>query len=135
MEQELTAARRISFKLDMSVCLMTLLLAVVALMVLTPLFLMILNSFQVAEPGQPMIYGLRGWREAFTSKGMLSKPLDLVINAVTTDCFKSLDDLCMQHPPPFLEQAAIGHFMGQGMLEGILALGKQLCFIDELCCL
>jgi iron(III) transport system permease protein len=56
----------------MSVCLMTLLLAVVALLVLTPLFLMILNSFQVAEPGQPMVYGLRGWHEAFTSKGMLS---------------------------------------------------------------
>jgi iron(III) transport system permease protein len=70
MEQELTAARRIPFKLDVSVCLMTFLLAVVALLVLTPLFLMILNSFQVADPGQPMVYGLRGWREAFGSESM-----------------------------------------------------------------
>jgi iron(III) transport system permease protein len=33
---------------------------------------MILNSFQVSAPGQPMVYGLQGWREAFRSPGILS---------------------------------------------------------------
>jgi iron(III) transport system permease protein len=33
---------------------------------------MILNSFQVSKPGEPMIYGLQGWREAFSSPGILS---------------------------------------------------------------
>ncbi len=33
---------------------------------------MILNSFQVSDPGQPIIYGLQGWREAFSSPGILS---------------------------------------------------------------
>jgi iron(III) transport system permease protein len=33
---------------------------------------MILNSFQLSKPGEPMIYGLQGWREAFSSPGILS---------------------------------------------------------------
>lgn len=71
VEQETSAVRRIPFRVDISVLLMTILLAAVAFMVLTPLFLMILNSFQVAEPGEPMVYGFSGWREAFSSRGML----------------------------------------------------------------
>lgn len=83
MHQELTVARRVRFKLDLSVVLMTLLLAVIAFMVLTPLFLMILNSFQVAQPGEPMVYGLNGWREAFTSKGMLAAIYNTFALAIT----------------------------------------------------
>jgi iron(III) transport system permease protein len=59
-------------KLNGSLLLMSLLLGVVAFVVLVPLFLMILNSFQVSKPGEPMIYGLQGWREAFSSPGILS---------------------------------------------------------------
>lgn len=59
-------------KLNASVLLMSLLLGVVAFLVLVPLFLMILNSFQVSDPGEPIVYGLQGWREAFSSPGILS---------------------------------------------------------------
>jgi iron(III) transport system permease protein len=41
------------------------LLALVAFMVLAPLTLMVLSSFQLARPGQPAVYGLDGWRQAF----------------------------------------------------------------------
>ena len=37
---------------------MTLLLLVVGFLVLTPLGLMIVNSFQIARPGQPIVWGL-----------------------------------------------------------------------------
>jgi iron(III) transport system permease protein len=68
------APERVIFreKLNGSLLLMSLLLGVVAFLVLVPLFLMILNSFQVSDPGEPMIYGLQGWREAFSSPGILS---------------------------------------------------------------
>ena len=46
---------------------MTLLLLVVGFLVLTPLALMILNSFQIARPGQPIVWG---WKDG-------SKPLAL----------------------------------------------------------
>src|SRR5215471_3458432 len=68
------APERVIFpeKLNGSLLLMSLLLGIVAFVVLVPLFLMILNSFQLSKPGEPMIYGLQGWREAFSSPGILS---------------------------------------------------------------
>jgi len=47
------------------------LLLVVGFLVLTPLFLMILNSFQTARPGQPIVWGVEGWVKAFTTPGIL----------------------------------------------------------------
>ena len=52
--------------------LMTLLLLLVAFLVLTPLGLMVFNSFQIARPGEPVVYGLEGWRKAFNSPGILA---------------------------------------------------------------
>lgn len=51
---------------------MSLLLLVVAFLVLTPLGLMVFNSFQLARPGEPVVYGLDGWRKAFNSPGILA---------------------------------------------------------------
>ncbi len=50
---------------------MSLLLVVVGFLVLTPLALMIFNSFQIARPGEPIVYGLDGWVKAFTTPGIL----------------------------------------------------------------
>lgn len=47
------------------------LLTVVGFLVLTPLFLMILNSFQTARPGQPIVWGMEGWVKAFNTPGIL----------------------------------------------------------------
>lgn len=51
--------------LSWAVPLTCVLLALVAFAVLVPLFLMVLSSFQLARPGQPAVYGLDGWRQAF----------------------------------------------------------------------
>jgi iron(III) transport system permease protein len=50
---------------------MAVLILVVGFLVLTPLFLMILNSFQTARPGQPIVWGLEGWVKAFNTPGIL----------------------------------------------------------------
>jgi iron(III) transport system permease protein len=50
---------------------MALLLLVVGFLVLTPLGLMIFNSFQTARPGEPIVYGVDGWIKAFTTPGIL----------------------------------------------------------------
>ncbi len=55
---------------------MTLLLLGVAFLVLTPLLLMIFNSFQIARPGEPIVYGLDGWRQALRSRSIV----DALIN-------------------------------------------------------
>ena len=50
---------------------MAALLLVVGFLVLTPLTLMILNSFQIARPGAPVVWGLDGWVKAFTTPGIV----------------------------------------------------------------
>ncbi len=59
-------------RFNASLLFMSLLLGLVAFLVLTPLLLMILNSFQVSQPGEPVVYGLQGWQEVVTSAGMLA---------------------------------------------------------------
>jgi iron(III) transport system permease protein len=54
-----------------SILLMTSLLILVGFLVLTPLALMIFNSFQTARPGEAIVYGLDGWHKAFTTPGIV----------------------------------------------------------------
>src|SRR5438552_13661422 len=51
---------------------MCVLLAVVIFLVMVPLTLMLLNSFQLARPGQAPVYGLRGWQQALGDASMLA---------------------------------------------------------------
>ena len=51
---------------------MAILLVVVGFLVLTPLCLMILNSFQTARPGEAVVWGIEGWIKASTTPGILS---------------------------------------------------------------
>jgi iron(III) transport system permease protein len=58
-------------RLDGQSLLLTLLLSFIAFLVVTPLFLLLLNSFQIGRPGGEIVYGLEGWRLAFTSLGIV----------------------------------------------------------------
>ncbi|OGQ84021.1 MAG: hypothetical protein A3F90_14615 [Deltaproteobacteria bacterium RIFCSPLOWO2_12_FULL_60_19] len=50
--------------------LFNLVLATLAFVVLYPLMLIVLNSFQTALPGEAVAYSLQGWRAALTEPGM-----------------------------------------------------------------
>jgi iron(III) transport system permease protein len=62
---------------------MVILIIVVAFLVLTPLALMILNSFQTARPGQPIVWGLEGWVKAFTTPGIIKAITNTFSLAIT----------------------------------------------------
>jgi iron(III) transport system permease protein len=51
-------------------------LAVVAFCVLFPVLLVVVESVQVAPPGQPAVYGLDGWRAALSEPGLRSALLN-----------------------------------------------------------
>ena len=57
-------------RLELEAVLCTLVLAVVAFCVLFPILLVVLQSFQVAAPGEPARYGLDGWRAALGEPGL-----------------------------------------------------------------
>ena len=62
---------------------MVILIVVVAFLVLTPLFLMILNSFQTARPGQPIVWGMEGWVKAFSTPGIVKAMTNTFTLAIT----------------------------------------------------
>src|SRR6266571_9256775 len=59
------------------------LIIVVAFLVVTPLFLMILNSFQTARPGQPIVWGMEGWVKAFSTPGIIKAMTNTFTLAIT----------------------------------------------------
>ena len=63
--------------------LVIMLIVVVGFLVLTPLFLMILNSFQTARPGQPIVWGIDGWLKAFSTPGIVKAMTNTVTLALT----------------------------------------------------
>ena len=63
---------------------------------------------------------------------MVGQPLDLLGQAVPGERLDGLDDAGVQHAPPLLEQAAVGHLVGQGVLEGVLQLGEEARLVQEL---
>jgi iron(III) transport system permease protein len=62
---------------------MAILLVVVGFLVLTPLCLMILNSFQTARPGEAISWGFEGWVKAFTTQGIVSAMSNTFSLAIT----------------------------------------------------
>jgi iron(III) transport system permease protein len=62
---------------------MTLLLILVGFLVLTPLALMIFNSFQTARPGEAIVYGVDGWNKAFTTPGIVTAMTNTFRLAIT----------------------------------------------------
>jgi hypothetical protein len=63
---------------------------------------------------------------------MVRQALDLFGHSVPGERFDGFNDVGMEHAPPLLEQTAVGHFMGKGMLEGVLALRKEPRLVQEL---
>ena len=65
-------------------------------------------------------------------QGMVGQPFDLLGHPVPGERLQGLDDAGVQRPPPLLEETAVGHLVGQGVLEGVLELGEQLRLVEEL---
>ena len=63
---------------------------------------------------------------------MVGQALDLVHQALAGKRFQGLDDLRMQRPPPLLEQTAVCHLVGQGVLEGVGVLREETRLVQEL---
>ena len=63
---------------------------------------------------------------------MVGEPLDLLLQISGVNLFESADDAGVQGPAAFLEQRAVGHLVGEGVLEGVLLLGEHLRLVQEL---
>src|SRR5215510_724136 len=66
------------------------------------------------------------------AEGMVGEPFDPLGQALRSEVLEGLHNARVQGTPTLLQQAAVGHLMGQGVLEGILALGKEARLVEEL---
>jgi hypothetical protein len=56
---------------------------------------------------------------------MVRQAFDVLAYPMPGECLQSLDNAGMQHPPPLLEEAAVGHLVGQGMLKAKTRSGNR----------
>ena len=65
-------------------------------------------------------------------QGMVRQAFDLLGHPVPGEGLQGLDNARVQRPPSLLQEASVCHLVGQGVLEGVLALGKEPCLVEEL---
>ncbi len=63
---------------------------------------------------------------------MVRQAFDLLGHPVRGERLQGLDNAGVQHPPPLLQQTAVGHLVRQGVLEGVFVLGEQARLVEEL---
>ena len=81
-------------------------------------------------PGLPAV--AQGLVPHLAPQGMVGQPFDLLAQPVGIERLQCLHDLGMQGAPPLLQQAAVGHLAGEGMLEGVGMLREELRLVEEL---
>ena len=93
-------------------------------------------GFAVRRPVQRACASLRqimhGLLPYLTPKRMVGETLDLFREPVRIARFDGLDDPCVQRPPALVQQAAVRHFVGEAVPEGVLDFRKQAGLVKEL---
>ena len=62
---------------------------------------------------------------------MVRQPFDLVGEAVGIEPFDGLHNARVQRSAPLLQEAAVGHLVRQGVLEGVGQSGNRQCLVEE----
>jgi hypothetical protein len=62
----------------------------------------------------------------------MGQPLDLLGHPLPSERLQGLDDAGVEHTPPLQQEAAVGHFVRQGVFEGVFQLGEEPRLIEEL---
>jgi hypothetical protein len=55
---------------------------------------------------------------------MVRQAFDLLGHPLGRERLEGLDKARVQRPPPLQQEAAVGHLVRQGMLEGVFLLGE-----------
>jgi hypothetical protein len=63
---------------------------------------------------------------------VVGQAIHLLGQALDREGLQHLDNPAVEAAPPLLEQTAVGDLVGQGVLEGVLVLGKEARLIEKL---
>ena len=81
-------------------------------------------------PGLPTVR--HGLVPDLTPEGMLGQPFRLLGQTVGIEPFAGFDDAGVQGTSPLLQETAVGHLVGEGVLEGVFEFGEEAGFVEEL---
>ena len=70
-------------RLSLQALFLSLMVGAVCLLVLAPLIWTLFSSFIVSKPWEPLVYGLAGWHDAFTTPGILRSIYNTFALAIT----------------------------------------------------
>ena len=63
----------------------------------------------------------------------MAQPLDLFSQALGVERLEGVEDLAVKRAPAVLEQAPVGHVVGQRVLEGVFEIGKEPRLVQKFC--
>ena len=86
----------------------------------------------VVGPGAGLLAVGHGLVPHLAPQGMVRQAFDLLGHPLGRQRLEGLDNARVQPPPPLQQEAAVGHLVRQGMLEGVFRLGEQAGLIEEL---
>src|SRR5262245_48873725 len=66
-----------------------------------------------------------------TPEGMVCEAFEVFAASLSRERFQCLHDASVEEAPPLVREILIGDLLGEGMLEGVLALGKEARLIEE----
>src|SRR6266540_4409859 len=66
------------------------------------------------------------------SQSVMGQAFDLLGHLVPRKRLEGNDDASMEHPPTLLEETAIGHLVGEGVLESIDTFWEEVRLVEEL---
>ena len=69
-------------RIELQTVLLSILFAVVALLIITPLFYVVVQSFQVSKPGGSVTWGVTGWQAVFSDASLKSAAWNTISLAV-----------------------------------------------------
>src|SRR5262249_29848483 len=91
----------------------------------------------VGRSGQSLVAGLTEVRDRLlpqlTPHRMVSQPLDVLRQSVGIRTLDGADDPCVQGLAPLVQQSAVGDFMGERVLEGVLRIRKEAWLVQDRC--
>ena len=67
----------------------------------------------------------------FAAQRMMGQPLDLLRQPIVVELLDRLHDARMQCFAALQQHAAVGHFVGQRVLEGVLEVGEETLLVHE----
>ena len=70
-----------------------------------------------------------------TSNSVIREPLDLLAQPVGVNLFHGIHDARVDLAAAFVEHPTVRDVVGEGVLERILQVGKELCRVEEFGCL